>query len=140
MKKNQKLAKAILTPSTKAEKGEHDQSVSRDEILEMGALSAGGLRRARPRCARALFAFGQAEARKRGLILVDTKYEIGRRPDGTLVLHRRDPHARLARATGTPTTTRSASTGARSRAGSTRNTCAARWPSRATAATGRRRR
>ena len=48
-----------------------------------------------PRCARALFAFGQQRGARRGLILVDTKYEIGRRPDGALVLHRRDPHARL---------------------------------------------
>ena len=84
MRKNQRLPKAILTPSTKAEKGDHDVSVSRDEILAMGALVGGGLRRAPPRCARALFAFGQQEALRRGLILVDTKYEIGRRPDGTL--------------------------------------------------------
>jgi len=40
MKKNQRLPKAILTPSTKAEKGDHDRSVSREEILAMGALSA----------------------------------------------------------------------------------------------------
>ena len=57
--KNQRLPKAILTPSTKAEKGDHDESVSREEILAMGALDADDLRRARPRCARALFAFGQ---------------------------------------------------------------------------------
>src|SRR5689334_13410081 len=40
MRKNQKLAKALLTPSTKAEKGEHDRSVSRAEILSMSLLSA----------------------------------------------------------------------------------------------------
>jgi phosphoribosylaminoimidazole-succinocarboxamide synthase len=83
MKKNQKLPKALLTPSTKAEKGDHDRSVSRAEILEMGALSAADFDAAAEMCAR-LFAFGQAEAAKRGLILVDTKYEIGRKPDGTL--------------------------------------------------------
>jgi len=83
MKKNQKLPKALLTPSTKAEKGDHDKSVSRAEILEMGALSAADFDAAAEMCAR-LFAFGQAEALKRGLILVDTKYEIGRKPDGTL--------------------------------------------------------
>ena len=83
MRKNQKLAKAILTPSTKAEKGDHDQSVSRAEILEMGILSAADFDEAAGMCAR-LFAFGQAEALKRGLILVDTKYEVGRRPDGML--------------------------------------------------------
>ena len=83
MKKNQKLPKALLTPSTKAEKGDHDKSVSRAEILEMGALSAADFDAAAEMCAR-LFAFGQAEALERGLILVDTKYEIGRKPDGTL--------------------------------------------------------
>jgi len=83
MKKNQKLPKALLTPSTKAEKGDHDKSVSRAEILEMGALSAADFDAAAEMCAR-LFAFGQQEAAKRGLILVDTKYEIGRKPDGTL--------------------------------------------------------
>jgi phosphoribosylaminoimidazole-succinocarboxamide synthase len=83
MKKNQRLEKAILTPSTKAEKGGHDESVSREQILAMGALSAADFDAAAEMCAR-LFAFGQDEAAKRGLILVDTKYEIGRRPDGTL--------------------------------------------------------
>ena len=83
MSKNQRLPKAILTPSTKAEKGEHDQSVSRAEILEMGALSPADFDAAAEMCAR-VFAFGQQEALRRGLILVDTKYEIGRRPDGTL--------------------------------------------------------
>jgi len=83
MKKNQRLPKAILTPSTKAEKGFHDESVSRAQILEMGALSAADFDRAADMCAR-VFAFGQQEALRRGLILVDTKYEIGRRPDGSL--------------------------------------------------------
>ncbi|HXI59270.1 MAG TPA: phosphoribosylaminoimidazolesuccinocarboxamide synthase [Polyangia bacterium] len=83
MRKNQKLDKALLTPSTKAEKGEHDRSVSRAEVLEMGLLSAAEFDEAAQMCAR-IFAFGQGEALRRGLILVDTKYEIGRRPDGTL--------------------------------------------------------
>jgi len=84
MKKNQRLAKAILTPSTKAEKGEHDRSVSRAEVLEMGLLSAEDFDKAALMCAR-LFAFGQGEAARRGLILVDTKYELGRTPEGKLV-------------------------------------------------------
>ena len=83
MHKNQALPKAILTPSTKAEKGDHDRSVSRAEILEMGVLSANDFDRAAEMCAR-VFGFGRQEALRRGLILVDTKYEIGRRPDGTL--------------------------------------------------------
>lgn len=84
MRKNQRLEKAILTPSTKAEKGDHDKSVSREEILAMGVLKAAEFDEAAEMCAR-LFAFGQQEAAKRGLILVDTKYEVGRRPDGKLV-------------------------------------------------------
>jgi phosphoribosylaminoimidazole-succinocarboxamide synthase len=83
MRKNQRLDKALLTPSTKAEKGEHDRSVSRAEILEMGLLGAAEFDEAAAMCAR-VFAFGQKEALRRGLILVDTKYEIGRRPDGKL--------------------------------------------------------
>ena len=83
MKKNQALGKSLLTPSTKAEKGDHDRSVSRAEILEMGVLGAGDFDEAATICAR-LFAFGQQEALRRGLILVDTKYEIGRGPDGKL--------------------------------------------------------
>ncbi|HEY5090544.1 MAG TPA: phosphoribosylaminoimidazolesuccinocarboxamide synthase [Polyangia bacterium] len=83
MRQNQALPKAILTPSTKAEKGDHDRSVSRAEILEMGVLSADDFDRAAEMCAR-VFAFGRQEALRRGLILVDTKYEIGRRPDGAL--------------------------------------------------------
>ena len=83
MRKNQKLDRPILTPSTKAEKGGHDQSVSRDEVLAMGALSPAEFDRAAEMCAR-VFAFGQSLASQRGLILVDTKYEIGRQPDGNL--------------------------------------------------------
>ena len=84
MRKNQRLEQALLTPSTKAAKGEHDRTVSRAEILEMGLLPAAEFDEAAEMCSR-IFAFGQQEAMKRGLILVDTKYEIGRRPDGKLV-------------------------------------------------------
>jgi phosphoribosylaminoimidazole-succinocarboxamide synthase len=83
MRKNQKLERAILTPSTKAAKGDHDKSVSRDEILAAGLLNAETFDRAAEMCAR-IFAFGQSLAAQRGLILVDTKYEIGRRRDGSL--------------------------------------------------------
>jgi phosphoribosylaminoimidazole-succinocarboxamide synthase len=83
MRKNQPLEKALLTPSTKADKGGHDESVSREQILAAGLLRPTEFDEAAEMCAR-LFAFGQAEAKRRGLILVDTKYEIGRRPDGNL--------------------------------------------------------
>ena len=85
MKKNEPLPEPLLTPSTKAEKGGHDESLSREEILARGLLdeasfdAAAGL-------ARVLFAFGQARVAERGLILVDTKYEIGRAPDGGLMV------------------------------------------------------
>jgi phosphoribosylaminoimidazole-succinocarboxamide synthase len=83
MRRNQSLEAPLLTPTTKAEKGHHDENVSRQQILDMGLLSAQDFDAAAVMCAR-LFAFGVKAAASRGLILVDTKYEIGRRPDGTL--------------------------------------------------------
>jgi phosphoribosylaminoimidazole-succinocarboxamide synthase len=85
MKKNQPLPKPILTPSTKAEKGGHDVSASREEILAMGQLDARSFDEAAEMAAR-LFAFGQKWAKERGLILVDTKYEFGRTPEGKIVV------------------------------------------------------
>src|SRR5687768_13759016 len=85
MKKNQKLPRPLLTPSTKAEKGDHDVSVSRAELLEMGAVTAEDFDRAAV-IADALFTFGQRRAAERGLILVDTKYEMGKTADGEIVV------------------------------------------------------
>jgi phosphoribosylaminoimidazole-succinocarboxamide synthase len=85
MKKNQPLPEILLTPSTKAEKGGHDETVSREEILTSGAVSETDFDRAAA-LAQKLFAFGQARAAERGLILADTKYEMGRAPDGTIVV------------------------------------------------------
>ncbi|MEO6954743.1 MAG: phosphoribosylaminoimidazolesuccinocarboxamide synthase [Polyangia bacterium] len=84
MKKNQPLQKAILTPSTKAEHGGHDETVSRDELLAKGSIDAATFDEAAEMCA-TLFALGQKVAAEQGLILADTKYEIGRAPDGSLV-------------------------------------------------------
>jgi phosphoribosylaminoimidazole-succinocarboxamide synthase len=84
MKKNEPLPKAILTPSTKAEHGDHDESVSREELIRRGHITAADFDAAAA-MAHALFAFGQQHAAARGLILVDTKYEIGRTKDGKLV-------------------------------------------------------
>jgi len=84
MRKNQPLPHAILTPSTKAAKGDHDVSVSRDELLAMGRISPALFEQAAALAA-ALFAAGQRHAADRGLILADTKYEIGidrSRPEG----------------------------------------------------------
>ncbi len=85
MKKNEKLPKAILTPSTKAEQGDHDVSASREELIEMGHISAEDFDKAADMVEK-LFAFGQEKAAERGLILVDTKYEIGVTPEGEMVL------------------------------------------------------
>jgi phosphoribosylaminoimidazole-succinocarboxamide synthase len=85
MKKNQKLPRPLLTPSTKADKGDHDVSVSRAELLDMGAVTAEDFDRAAG-MAEALFTFGQRRAAERGLILVDTKYEMGKTPDGEIVV------------------------------------------------------
>jgi phosphoribosylaminoimidazole-succinocarboxamide synthase len=76
MKKNQRLEKPILTPSTKAAKGDHDVSVSREELLAMGRIKPEVFDQA-AEIAATLFAEGQAHAAKQGLILVDTKYEMG---------------------------------------------------------------
>lgn len=85
MRKNQPLPAAILTPSTKAAKGDHDVSVSRDELLALGRIEPALFERAAALAA-TLFAEGQRHAASRGLILADTKYEIGLDPAGELVV------------------------------------------------------
>jgi len=84
MRKNQRLQAPLLTPSTKAEKGAHDESVSRADLIERGILPAAEFDAAAALCEQ-VFAFGQARAHERGLILVDTKYELGKDADGQLV-------------------------------------------------------
>jgi phosphoribosylaminoimidazole-succinocarboxamide synthase len=85
MRKHQALPEPILTPTTKADKGDHDQLTSRAEILARGVVSEETYDAA-ARIAADLFAAGTAWAESRGLILVDTKYEIGVDDDGTLVV------------------------------------------------------
>lgn len=85
MQKNQPLPRPILTPSTKAAKGDHDVSVSRDELLAMGRIDPDVFDRAAALAA-TLFAEGQRHAASRGLILADTKYEMGLAKDGTLTV------------------------------------------------------
>ncbi len=85
MKKNQPLPTPILTPSTKAAKGDHDISVSKDELLAMGRIAPETFERAAA-IAEKLFAAGQAHAAKQGLILADTKYEMGLAKDGSIVV------------------------------------------------------
>lgn len=85
MKKNQRLPEPILTPSTKAAQGDHDISVSREELLAMGKIAPDVFDRAAA-IAEKLFAAGQAHAAKQGLILADTKYEMGIARDGSIVV------------------------------------------------------
>jgi phosphoribosylaminoimidazole-succinocarboxamide synthase len=78
-----RLPEPLFTPSTKAPQGQHDQNISLDDMAaDIGSDNAAELRRL------ALAVYGRAEsiARERGLILADTKFEFGRRPDGTIVL------------------------------------------------------
>jgi len=85
MRKHQRLPTPLLTPSTKAPKGDHDVSASRAEILEMTGMPASEFDRAAD-MAMALFAEGQRWCAERGLILVDTKYELGKTPEGEIVV------------------------------------------------------
>lgn len=82
---HQRLPKAILTPSTKAAHGDHDVSASREEILKLTSMSSEDFDTA-AKMAMDLFAFGQKICAERGLILVDTKYEFGKTPDGKIVV------------------------------------------------------
>ncbi len=85
LRKNEQLPRPLLTPSTKAAKGGHDVTVSQDELLAMGQVSAAHFETAAA-IAERLFAFGQARAAERGLILADTKYEMGVTADGTVIV------------------------------------------------------
>jgi len=83
MVKNQQLPTVLLTPTTK--ETEHDRPISPLEIVSQGWMSQADWNEA-SRIALELFAFGQQEALKRGLILVDTKYELGKDPKGRITL------------------------------------------------------
>lgn len=85
LRRHQQLPEPLLTPTTKAEKGDHDELTSRAEILERDLVSEERFDAA-ARMAHALFAAGQAWAEDRGLLLVDTKYEMGVDAEGRLVV------------------------------------------------------
>jgi phosphoribosylaminoimidazole-succinocarboxamide synthase len=84
LQKDDPLPSPIITPTTKAERGAHDERLTRAEILERG-LVGGALWAEVERAALALFGRGQEVASRAGLILVDTKYEFGL-IDGRLAL------------------------------------------------------
>lgn len=85
MKENDKFPEPIITPATKAEMGDHDEDISREDILKRGIVSESDYTVLED-YTRKLFARGTEIAAKRGLILVDTKYEFGKTKDGKIVL------------------------------------------------------
>jgi phosphoribosylaminoimidazole-succinocarboxamide synthase len=85
LKQHQRLPELLLTPSTKAEHGGHDESISRADAISRGIITASDFDQAAD-YALALFRHGQALSEQRGLLLVDTKYEFGKTADGQLVV------------------------------------------------------
>jgi len=83
MKENQKFAAPIITPTTKASEG-HDEDISREEIISQGLVSAEEYTKLE-QYTRAIFQRGTEMATQMGLILVDTKYEFGKK-DGVIYL------------------------------------------------------
>ena len=85
MKENDKFEKPIITPSTKAESGNHDEDISKEEIITRGIVSKSDYQTLET-YTKKLFERGTAIAKKQGLILVDTKYEFGKTKEGNIVL------------------------------------------------------
>ena len=85
MKENDKFPEPIITPATKADNGAHDEDISREDIIAKGIVSEEDYIQLE-NYTRALFQRGTEIAAKRGLILVDTKYEFGKTKDGKIVL------------------------------------------------------
>ncbi len=84
LKENQKFDKPIITPTTKAEQGEHDEDISREEIIAKGLVSEEEYQQLENYTYQ-LFERGTQMAAEKGLILVDTKYEFGKK-DGQITL------------------------------------------------------
>ncbi|MGJ8735373.1 phosphoribosylaminoimidazolesuccinocarboxamide synthase [Zobellia laminariae] len=85
MKENDKFPEPIITPATKAEMGDHDEDISKEDILKRGIVSKEDYE-VLEKYTKALFERGTQIAAERGLILVDTKYEFGKTKDGKIVL------------------------------------------------------
>ena len=85
LKENDKFPLPIITPTTKAANGEHDEDISREDILANGVVSEKDYLVLED-YTRKLFEKGTEIAAKRGLILVDTKYEFGKTKEGKIVL------------------------------------------------------
>jgi phosphoribosylaminoimidazole-succinocarboxamide synthase len=85
LKENDKFPEPLITPSTKADNGDHDEDISREEILSTGIVSEKDYLILED-YTRKLFQRGTEIAASRGLILVDTKYEFGKTKEGKIVL------------------------------------------------------
>jgi phosphoribosylaminoimidazole-succinocarboxamide synthase len=84
LQESEQLPEPIFTPATKAEIGDHDENVDFDRAAEI--IGDRALLEELRRLSIAIYELGAAHARERGIILADTKFEFGRRPDGTIVL------------------------------------------------------
>ena len=85
LKENDKFPEPIITPTTKADNGEHDADIPREAILSKGIVSEEDYL-VLEKYTRALYQRGTEIAASRGLILVDTKYEFGKTKEGVIVL------------------------------------------------------
>ncbi len=86
MKKNQKFDTPFITPTTKpTEEGAHDENISSEEVVSRGFVDVETWKKAREYALK-MFALGQKIAAEHGLILVDTKYEMGMTSDGELIV------------------------------------------------------
>ena len=85
MQVNDKFTEPIITPATKAEMGDHDEDISREDIIKRNIVSEEDYAVLED-YTRKLFFRGSQIASERGLILVDTKYEFGKTPEGEIVL------------------------------------------------------
>ncbi|MGB5243489.1 MAG: phosphoribosylaminoimidazolesuccinocarboxamide synthase [Lutimonas sp.] len=85
MKENDRFPEPIITPTTKADSGLHDQDISREDILAKGIVDEKDYLILED-YTRKLFQRGTEIAKKRGLLLVDTKYEFGKTQEGEIVL------------------------------------------------------
>ncbi len=85
MKENDRFSEPIITPTTKADLGAHDEDISREDILSKEIVSKADYE-VLEKYTRALFQRGTEIAAARGLILVDTKYEFGKTKEGKIVL------------------------------------------------------
>jgi phosphoribosylaminoimidazole-succinocarboxamide synthase len=84
LRESEQLPEPIFTPATKAELGDHDENVDFDRAAEI--VGDRELLEELRRLSIAVYLRGAEHARERGIILADTKFEFGRRPDGTIVL------------------------------------------------------